>query len=300
MARARNIKPGFFANEELVELSFAVRLLFIGLWTIADRAGRLEDKPKKIKMALFPADNLDIDEALAELEKSGFIQRYEAEGTRYIQILAFSKHQNPHKDEKASTIPAPCEHGVNTVQEPKQDGGNPADSLLLIPDSLNPDSGSPVTDSQIPDPSTNTLFGAPPAEDAPVKAKPVKKQKPDPPTAATWASYAAAYEAKYHTQPVRNATVNAQLAQLVGRLGGEEAPQVAAWYVGHRNQFYVGCCHSVAMLLRDAEKLRMEWVTGRQGTQAQAIQSDKTQANFNAFAPLIAEARAQGEDHAKH
>ena len=55
MARARNIKPGFFLNEELVELPFSTRLLFIGLWTLADRDGRMEDKPKRIKMSLFPA-----------------------------------------------------------------------------------------------------------------------------------------------------------------------------------------------------------------------------------------------------
>ena len=44
--RARNIKPGFFKNDALAELDFAGRLLFIGLWGIADRAGRLEDRPK--------------------------------------------------------------------------------------------------------------------------------------------------------------------------------------------------------------------------------------------------------------
>ena len=52
MARARNIKPGFFTNDELVELPFATRLLFIGLWTIADREGRMVDRPKKIKMEI--------------------------------------------------------------------------------------------------------------------------------------------------------------------------------------------------------------------------------------------------------
>lgn len=138
MARARNIKPGFFENEELVELPFATRLLFIGLWTIADREGRLEDRPKRIKMSLFPADNLDIDEALNELQASGFLLRYEVDGNRYIQILAFKKHQNPHKDEKASTIPAYIEHGASTVQAPCNNGGNPADSL--IPDSPKEDS----------------------------------------------------------------------------------------------------------------------------------------------------------------
>ena len=66
MARARNIKPSFFTNEDLVELSFETRLLFIGLWTLADRAGRLEDRPKRIKMAVFPADSVDVERSLAD------------------------------------------------------------------------------------------------------------------------------------------------------------------------------------------------------------------------------------------
>ena len=138
MARSRNIKPGFFANEELVELPFSTRLLFIGLWTIADREGRLEDKPKRIKMVLFPADNLDVEEALTTLADKKFLQRYEVEGIQYIQILAFKKHQNPHKDEKASTIPAPCLHHADTMQASNEHSPNPADSFNPITDSFNP------------------------------------------------------------------------------------------------------------------------------------------------------------------
>jgi len=143
MARARNIKPGFFTNEDLVELDFATRLLFAGLWTVADREGRLQDRPKKIKIDVFPADNLDIDAMLQALHDANFIQRYEVNGSKFIQISSWSKHQNPHHTEKASEIP-----GVNgevTVKEPSKpkdaqlpDGGNLADSL--IPDSLIPDS----------------------------------------------------------------------------------------------------------------------------------------------------------------
>lgn len=142
MARARNIKPGFFTNEELVELPFSTRLLFIGLWTEADRAGRMEDKPKRIKMKLFPADDLDVDTALQQLHDKGFLLRYEANGERYIQILAFDKHQNPHKDERKSEIPAPNLHRATTVQELEESGTCPASSL--IPDSLNltPDSNT--------------------------------------------------------------------------------------------------------------------------------------------------------------
>lgn len=56
MARARNIKPSFFTNLELGECSPLARLLFIGLWCIADRKGRLEDKPKQIKIQTIPYD----------------------------------------------------------------------------------------------------------------------------------------------------------------------------------------------------------------------------------------------------
>lgn len=141
MARARNIKPGFFTNEDLVELDFATRLLFAGLWTLADREGRLEDRPKKIKIGVFPADNVDVEVMLQELHRCGFIKRYEVDGERFIQIVSWHKHQSPHHTEKKSEIPD--EHGCLTVKEPKQDGGNPPDSL--IPDSLIPDSTTPPT-----------------------------------------------------------------------------------------------------------------------------------------------------------
>lgn len=147
MARARNIKPGFFTNEELVELPFATRLLFAGLWTLADREGRMEDRPKKIKMALFPADDVNVDAALADLQAKGFILRYEIEGERYIAILEFKKHQNPHHKEAASTIPAPTETTLETVKpeaSPGQTAEVPVSTVLvtdsLIPDSLIPDS----------------------------------------------------------------------------------------------------------------------------------------------------------------
>lgn len=138
MPRARNIKPQFFKNEELVELSFDRRLLFIGLWTLADRDGRMEDRPKRIKMEIFPADDVDVDTALSDLEWRGFIVRYVVDGYGYIQIQNFTKHQNPHQKEAPSTIPAPVETGASPVQAPGHPDTNPADSL--IPDSLNPDS----------------------------------------------------------------------------------------------------------------------------------------------------------------
>lgn len=133
MARSRNIKPGFFTNEDLVELDFATRLLFAGLWTQADREGRLEDRPKKLKMAIFPADNVDVDAMLSGLHSAKLIVRYSVNGVQYIRIPSWSKHQNPHHTEKASEIPE--ENGVLTVKAPV-DNGEVTVSAVLIPDSL--------------------------------------------------------------------------------------------------------------------------------------------------------------------
>ena len=89
---------------------------------------------------------------------------------------------------------------------------------------------------------------------------------------------------------MRNATVNGQLSQLVGRLGAQESPGVARFYVGHQRQDYVRALHPVGLMLRDAEALRTAWATGRQVTNTAAAQADRTQTNASAFAPLLAAA----------
>lgn len=105
MARKREIKPGFFKNEELAELPVTTRLIFIAMWTMADKDGRLEDRPKKIKMENLPYDDFDPDEAIQNLHDRSFIIRYEVDGQKYIQITNWKKHQNPHPKEAPSTIP---------------------------------------------------------------------------------------------------------------------------------------------------------------------------------------------------
>lgn len=110
---------------------------------------------------------------------------------------------------------------------------------------------------------TGTSSAAPPAGDAAAPRKKPRTAKDQPaPTAAVWSAYSDAYERRYGVEPVRNSKVNGQLSSLVGRLG-DEAPDVAAFYVGHERRFYADSGHAVDLLLRDAEKLRTEWATGR-------------------------------------
>ena len=160
MARARNIKPSIMDNEELAELEPVARLLFIYLWMLADREGRLEDRPKRIAAQALPYDRqVDVGAMLDELHKAGFILRYEAEGVACIQITAFAKHQTPHVREADSTLPS-CTQG--TAKEVTKHNLGSAQASPGSPDSGFSDCGMGVK---------------PPAEQAsptPIPQKPAK------------------------------------------------------------------------------------------------------------------------------
>lgn len=301
MARARNIKPSFFANEHLAECDPFARLLFAGLWCLADREGRLEDRPKRIRAELFPYDNCDAEQLLCQLEKHGFIARYAQGEHRYIQVLNFCKHQNPHVKEAKSTIPAqeetepaPVEHSASTVQAPYQHQKSPADSL--IPDSLSSDSLIP--DSLIPEekPLQGAIATAPQQVAVVTKIKPAKaKTEKQQANADTWNAYAAQYAIRYGVEPVRNAKSNAQVAQLVARLGADEAPHVAAFFVTINDQFYLRSLHEFGLLVSKAEAIRTQWATGRQMNGRTARQLEDTQANVNAAQEAARLIRERGE-----
>ncbi len=173
MPRSRTIKPAFFHNEDVIELPMATRLLFIGLWTVADREGRLEDRPKRLKMQLFPADDVDIDACLDELVDAGMIERYQVDGGRFIQVTNFVAHQQPHPKETDSVIPDPSgalsrpsrEKRVPTpTDQPASNrpatGQQPADSG---PATLTPYVLTPHTPSLSTSPPTPSAREAPPS-----------------------------------------------------------------------------------------------------------------------------------------
>ena len=186
MARSRNIKPGIITNDELASTSPFARLVFIYSWMLADYNGNLEYKPVKLKVQTLPYDDDDIDGLVTELERFGFVKRYDENGSRYMHICNFKKHQNPHKNEssRGSEIPTPesvdsrnkekekaeqdqqdkDDSGKDLIEPepvPSQNGTAPADSLSLIPDS----------GSLIPDTSPNDLGSTPSGESPAAKVE---------------------------------------------------------------------------------------------------------------------------------
>lgn len=183
MARTRNIKPGFFDNDELGALTPLTRLLFIGLWCIADREGRLGDRPRRIKKTLLGYDDVTTDETsgmLQQLHDKGFIIRYKANDEDYIQIVNFTKHQNPHMKEKDSEIPPPP--GFITVST---DTPHSSDALPTPPKEIDVIENAPSEENNTDHPSVqearfNAFWDAYPNKKAKQNAlKAWKKIKPN-------------------------------------------------------------------------------------------------------------------------
>ncbi len=98
----------------------------------------------------------------------------------------------------------------------------------------------------------------------------------------TWAAYRTAYRVRHGVDPVRNAKVNTNVRDLVKRLGREEAPQVAGWFLSVNEQYAVKRMHDLGVLLAGAEAYRTQWATGRQVTTTSAQHTDQTQSNLSA------------------
>jgi hypothetical protein len=124
MARIRTIKHEFFYSEQVTSVSAFARLFFIGLWTVADRDGRMQWAPRKLKAQIFPYDDVEVYKLAEELTAAGLMHIYEIDGQAYAWIPGFAKHQRPHPKEPESTVPA-CPNGHKTEDIPWKRGIEP-------------------------------------------------------------------------------------------------------------------------------------------------------------------------------
>ena len=84
--RIRTIKPDFWTDEIIGELSITSRLLFIALWNVADDQGNLMCSLKQLKIQTFPYDDIDITFYLHELIKHQLIIPYVVDNKSFFHI----------------------------------------------------------------------------------------------------------------------------------------------------------------------------------------------------------------------
>lgn len=158
--RIRTIKPEFWRSDDIAQLDLATRLLYVGLWSYVDDAGRGVDNPASIAADLFAPDLAREDGAnapevfarvrggLATLSDNGLIGRYQSDGHRYLHVIAWLKHQRIDKPTKSRFPEPPTEDGSDKGKQ-EIPGGLPEDSMSPRDDSMNaPEDSTPGTGEQ--------------------------------------------------------------------------------------------------------------------------------------------------------
>lgn len=100
MARIRTIKPEFWTDEDMAEVSEAACLLAIGLLNYADDEGFFNANPKLIKAAVFPIrePSVTIPVMLRELSNQGYLTLFSTSDSKHFGLISnFAKHQVVNK-----------------------------------------------------------------------------------------------------------------------------------------------------------------------------------------------------------
>ena len=109
MARKRMIDPSIWINEDFGTLTNLAKLVFIGLFSMADDEGRGKASPAYIKAVLFPYNDdlrvADIEKALSEISSKMSVIFYSCDENKYYTLTSWNKWQKIDKPSDSS-IPA--------------------------------------------------------------------------------------------------------------------------------------------------------------------------------------------------
>lgn len=279
----RILRDGILSSERINLLSsWASEVFYRRLMSIVDDYGRYYANASLVRAACYPLNldkvsNADIEKWLADCAGAALVSTYEVDGKRYLQLRDF-RQQERAKVSKYPQPPDTCKaydmQMISTLTSSAHlDGGVVEDEVVREGNSL-----SLITLDVKEFVATKNLTPTKPSKSQPVAF-----------ARETWEAYSDAYESRHGTRPLVNAKVRSQVKLFLQRVPGAEAPNIAAFFVSSNKSIYVRDKHPVGYLLRDAETLRTEWVTGRQSTDTAARHADRTQAIGDVFRKLIQE-----------
>jgi hypothetical protein len=134
VARIRTIKPEFPQSESIGRIGRDARLLLLQLFTIVDDAGKTRAASRMLASLLYPYDDdagAMIGGWLDELEANDFVRRYVVDGSTYLQINNWLKHQKIDHPSK-SRLPDPLEPSRSLAKSSEV----VATDLNLVPSTL--------------------------------------------------------------------------------------------------------------------------------------------------------------------
>ncbi|WP_219495532.1 DnaT-like ssDNA-binding domain-containing protein [Proteus terrae] len=158
MARIRTIKPTFWTDEDMAEISESACLLAIGLLNYADDEGYFNANPKLIKAAVFPIreTSRSIPVLLQELSNCGYISLFSAQNGKHFGLINnFTKHQvvnkkTPSKIKEMNLLP--YDYGSDTVGLPlgKEGKGSIKTTLCNAREGNLPDVDNAILNDRVP------------------------------------------------------------------------------------------------------------------------------------------------------
>lgn len=257
MARIRTVKPEFWKDGKVRRFSDSCALFFIGLWNFCDDEGKCRNDSFELASNMPRFKSQHVSKWIQTLFKAGSIQL--SMDFRWISVVNWN-HQKIDKPRSTSVRKS----DIEWLPIPTQDLSTNARRLFDDHSTTIPRKDRIVKDRIVKD---RIVCIDPPEMAAPGKT----------PGSLAFDSYAEAYADKYGEPPKRNAKLNSHFKQLVERLG-DEAPDVARFYLSHNDYLYSKSGHATNLLVRDAEKLRTEWVTGNKITayKAKSLESSET------------------------
>ena len=109
MARKRMVDPSIWQSEDFSKLSTLAKLVFIGLFSLADDEGRGRANPTYLKSSLFPYNedmrSADIEKTLSEISSNMSVVFYSCNGSNYYSLLSWYNFQRIDKPTN-SQLPA--------------------------------------------------------------------------------------------------------------------------------------------------------------------------------------------------
>lgn len=266
----RYLKPGICDSETIDRCSPIAECLFYRLLVNVDDFGRLDARPAVIRAKCFPLKDVTLEgiqDHLSELQQAGLIKLYKSDDCIYLQMCKWDNIPRA----KESKCPAPTDDCIQLHTSVNE-------LHTVLPVTVTVTGTETVNRKPELKPKLKPEPGSVAQKSAPTQKAVLPESEIQTACRETWKSYSDAYFLKYDVEPVRNAKVNSQIKSFVGRLGFEDAPHVAAFFLQSRTAYYLQRGHSIDCLLSDAEKLRTEWATGRSSiTATMARHEDRTQ-----------------------
>jgi hypothetical protein len=119
MSRQRFIHPCIFQSEDFLALSHGARLLFVGMFTLADDEGRGYGSPRSLAGSVFPGEPVDVGPWLEEVVSRGLARVYVAKSGTYYDLPTWRKWQRPKYVIESRIPPYERSKSFNFNDQPK-------------------------------------------------------------------------------------------------------------------------------------------------------------------------------------